>query len=287
VTAATPPGTRRVRVVHRTGFEYDKPVGASYNEARMSPVSTADQTVLDSRVEVSPVTSTFSYRDYWGSSVTSFDVLVPHDELVVTSSCLVEVHPTDGEGPTLDWAGLADEQVSGELVEYLEQSVQTDPPDDVRELAVAAAAELPPAQAAVRICEQLRDRMEYQQGVTEVQTSAAEAWAAGKGVCQDFAHLSLGALRSVGIPARYVSGYLHPRAEATVGETVQGQSHAWVEWYTGRWTGYDPTAVRGVGVDHVLVARGRHYNDVTPLKGIYAGPSSSTLFVSVEVTWLT
>ena len=278
---------RRLRVVHRTGFQYDRPVAASYNEARISPVSTGRQTVLDAQVEVAPVTSTYAYRDYWGTQVTSFDVLVPHDELVVTSSCVVEVHPTRPAGPGLDWAGLADRRVTDPVAEYLAQTPRTDPPDPVRELAAECAASLRPGQAAVRICEQIRARMDYRQGVTEVHTGAAEAWSAGMGVCQDFAHLSLGALRSVGIPARYVSGYLHPRAQAPVGEVVEGQSHAWVEWFVGDWTGYDPTAVALVDVDHVLVARGREYADVTPLKGVFAGPSRSTLFVSVQVTRLT
>ena len=105
-----------------------------------------------------------------------------------------------------------------------------------------------------------------------------------KGVCQDIAHVALGALRSVGIPARYVSGYLHPDAGAAVGETVIGESHAWVEWFAGEWRGYDPTNLAEVGELHVLVGRGRDYSDVPPLRGVYAGPGASELFVSVEVT---
>ena len=93
-------------------------------------------------------------------------------------------------------------------------------------------------------------------------------------------------LRSIGIPARYVSGYLHPNAEAEIGRTVAGESHAWVEWWDGDWIGYDPTNGKPVGEQHVLVARGRDYDDVAPLKGIYSGPRSAELGVRVEVTRL-
>ena len=95
-------------------------------------------------------------------------------------------------------------------------------------------------------------------------------------------------MRTLGIPARYVSGYLHPKASAEIGETVQGESHAWIEWWAGEWVAYDPTSLRPAGQDHVVVARGRDYTDVTPLKGIFAGrTSSSELYVSVDVTRLT
>ena len=114
--------------------------------------------------------------------------------------------------------------------------------------------------------------MEYMRGVTGVHSTAAEAWGERKGVCQDIAHVALGALRSVGIPARYVSGYLHPDAGAAIGQTVIGESHAWVEWFAGEWRGYDPTNLAEVGELHVLVGRGRDYSDVSPLRGVYAGP---------------
>jgi transglutaminase-like putative cysteine protease len=93
-------------------------------------------------------------------------------------------------------------------------------------------------------------------------------------------------LRAVGIPARYVSGYLHPVREAEVGESSAGQSHAWVEWWVGEWAGFDPTNGLPAGEHHVVVARGRDYADVAPLKGIYHGPANTLLGVEVEVTRL-
>jgi transglutaminase-like putative cysteine protease len=116
-----------------------------------------------------------------------------------------------------------------------------------------------------------------------VGTSAVEAWHAGRGVCQDYAHISLAVLRAMGVPARYVPGYFYPKAEGTVGAKVIGESHAWVEAWTGDWAPYDPTNRVSVGERHVIVARGRDYSDVSPLRGIYSGPAGSSAEVTVEL----
>ena len=108
----------------------------------------------------------------------------------------------------------------------------------------------------------------------------------GKGVCQDFAHLSLILLRGMGIPARYVSGYLHPKRNAKVGDTVDGQSHAWIQAWTGEWWNYDPTNDTEINEQYISVGVGRDYADVTPLKGIYSGEGSTDLDVVVEITRL-
>jgi transglutaminase-like putative cysteine protease len=121
-------------------------------------------------------------------------------------------------------------------------------------------------------------------GVTGVRTSAQEAWQDGRGVCQDFAHIALGALRALGVPARYVSGYLHPDPAAPVGRTVTGQSHAWVEWWAGDWYGFDPTNGKVAGLDHVVVATGRDYGDVSPFRGVISGGAGSRMDVRVELT---
>jgi transglutaminase-like putative cysteine protease len=279
--------TRRLKILHRTGFRYDGTVAGSYNEARMTPLNTRAQTVLAARITIEPVTWTFNYKDYWDTQVTAFDVLVPHSELAVVSSSTVEVHaPTAIRG--IGWESLSLAEVTDTAAEFLPQTASTTAHHEVQEMAADAAGGLPPDGAARAVCERLRSEMEYVPGSTVVTTDAAEAWEDRKGVCQDFAHLTIGALRTLGIPARYVSGYLHPKAEAEIGETVQGESHAWIEWWAGEWFGYDPTSLRPAGQDHVVVARGRDYSDVTPLKGIFAGrTSSSELYVSVDVTRLT
>jgi transglutaminase-like putative cysteine protease len=280
--------TKRLKIVHRTGFRYDGTVAASYNEARMTPLSTSAQTVLAARVTVEPVTWTHGYRDYWETQVTAFDVLVPHSELAVVSSSTVEVHVPIVPAHGIGWDALRVAETTDATAEFLPQTASTTPHEEVAALAQDAAGDLSPDAAAHAVCERLRTELEYVPGSTAVTTDAVEVWEDRRGVCQDFAHLTIGALRTLGIPSRYVSGYLHPKASAEIGETIQGQSHAWIEWWAGEWVAFDPTSLLPAGQDHVVVARGRDYTDVTPLKGIYAGAtSSSTLFVSVDVTRLT
>jgi transglutaminase-like putative cysteine protease len=253
----------------------------------MLPVSAEGQLVLFSNLEILPISSHHSYVDYWGSRVSSFEILTPHKELSLTATSLVEVRPRAHDGVCLDWDALAEKsETSTEFVEQLGQTRRTDPPVEVVELARGIARDAADTcEAALGICNAIGNAVEYMQGVTGVHSTAAEAWAHRKGVCQDIAHLALGALRSVGIPARYVSGYLHPKPNAAIGETVAGESHAWVEWYHGgEWRGFDPTNRIDIGDRHVLVGRGRDYNDVPPLRGVYAGPFGSTLFVRVEIT---
>ncbi len=130
------------------------------------------------------------------------------------------------------------------------------------------------------------ERLEYVRGATQVTSTAQDAWDEGMGVCQDLTHVMLALVRSAGVPARYVSGYLHPDPSAGVGETLVGESHAWLEYFAGDWRGVDPTNAGDVGLGHVTVARGREYGDVPPLKGIYHGDPASSLGVTVEVTRL-
>ncbi|MGX5682720.1 transglutaminase family protein [Schumannella luteola] len=277
----------RLRIKHMTGFHYGGDVTASYNEARMLPVSSDGQLVLFSNLEILPISSHHNYVDYWGSRVSSFEILTPHKELALTATSLVEVRPRPHTDDKLDWDALA---VAAErttsTVEQLKQTRRTAPPVEVQDLAREIASSTSDAcDAALQICNAIGDAVEYMQGVTGVHSTAAEAWAVRKGVCQDITHIALGALRHVGIPARYVSGYLHPKPDAEIGETIAGESHAWVEWFCGDgWRGYDPTNSIEIGDRHVLVGRGRDYNDVPPLRGVYAGPFGSSLFVTVEIT---
>ena len=276
----------RLRIRHVTGFQYEGEATASYNEARMLPVTGDGQLVLYSNLDISPISSTHSYVDYWGTRVSSFEILGSHGELSLTATSLIEVRPRDHAERKLSWKELAAEAARAtEYVEQLAQTPRTRPPQEVVELAQAIVAQHDdPCAAARAICTEIGERIEYMSGVTGVHTTAIEAWEHGKGVCQDITHLAIGALRSVGISARYVSGYLHPRPDAEIGVTVAGESHAWVEWFCGQWHGFDPTNLIDIGDRHVLVGRGRDYNDVPPLRGVYAGPFGSTLFVKVEIT---
>ncbi|AXA96414.1 transglutaminase family protein [Microbacterium laevaniformans] len=276
----------RLRIEHTTGFAYQGDVGASYNEARMLPISTDSQFVLSSQLDIDPSTSVNYYLDYFGTRVAAFDVLAGHRALEITARSLVEVRPRPLEFPELSWERLAAESVrSIGTVEMLGQSTRTSPHPEVAELArTIAGRHDEPARAALEIATAVGDAMEYMHGITGVHSTGAEAWAERKGVCQDITHITLGALREVGIPARYVSGYLHPQPDAEVGVPVTGESHAWVEWFSGGWQGFDPTNNAEIGDRHVLVGRGRDYNDIPPLRGVYAGPFKSNLHVKVTIT---
>ncbi|GAA5031538.1 transglutaminase N-terminal domain-containing protein [Microbacterium fluvii] len=277
---------KRLRIEHQTGFSYQGDVSASYNEARMLPGSTDSQFVLNSTLDIEPSTSVNQYVDYFGTRVAAFDVLSPHSDLVITARSLVEVRPRPIEHVDITWEQLAERASrSIETVEQLGQTGRTRPHAEVAELARSIAAQHDhPGEAAHAISIAIGDAVEYMHGITGVHSTASEAWEARKGVCQDIAHITLGALREVGIPARYVSGYLHPRPNADVGVAVTGESHAWIEWFAGEWTGFDPTNNIEIGDRHVLVGRGRDYGDVPPLRGVYAGPFKSHLHVKVTIT---
>ena len=276
----------RIRIRHTTGYRYRDNVVASYNEARMLPQTADGQFVIYSNLDIRPHTSHNTYEDYWGTKVSSFDVLTPHTELQLTATSLVEVRPRLSGGHDITWEQLS--KVSNRATRYVEQLAQTDrtdPLDDLVESSRKIADKSPtPGVAAASIARMVGQEMTYMSGVTHVHTRAHEAWAKRKGVCQDIAHVTIGALRSVGIPARYVSGYLHPKPNAQIGETIVGESHAWVEWFTGEWNAWDPTNLIDIGERHVRVGYGRDYNDVPPLRGVYAGPGISELIVSVEIT---
>jgi transglutaminase-like putative cysteine protease len=277
----------RLKVQHRTGFDYAGPVASSYNEARMWPRNEARQAVLDARVEVWPPARTYRYEDYWGTVVTAFDVHAKHDALTVTATSTVETLPAGDTGGGAGWDDLAVPETVDRWHELLLPTARTALDDDLVELAASIRGSAgTPHEAALEICERIRAEVTYQTGSTGVQTDAVHAWRQRAGVCQDISHLTVGLLRSMGLPARYVSGYLHPSATAPIGAGVVGQSHAWVEWWVGRWTAFDPTNGVPVGQRHVVVGRGREYGDVPPLKGVYAGPKSTRQGVEVTITRL-
>lgn len=276
----------RLRIKHVTGFTYAGTAHASYNEARMTPVTVAGQTTLFSQVECLPGATTWRYRDYWGTQVTVFDLQRPHQQLKVTATSLVETaERAFGQG-TLTWDELHSPSIMDEYAEVLAATPLTTVDGELADVAAGLARDVPPAEAARAIASWVETNVEYEPGSTGVRTSAQDAWAQRKGVCQDIAHLTLGMLRSVGIPARYISGYLYPDSGGAVGDTIAGQSHAWVEWWCGEWSGFDPTNGLEAGLRHVIVAKGRDYGDVTPLKGVYHGAAGTGLGVVVEITRL-
>jgi transglutaminase-like putative cysteine protease len=276
----------QVRVEHATGYRYASEVLSSYNEARIVPQTGAGQVTLEAMVRTEPAATLYRYWDYWGSQVTAFDLHVPHTELVVTGRSLVRTAGETARPEPPSWDALREDDVGDRYVEFLRPARYTPDEPELVAAGLELAAAHDPADFVLAVGDWVRERLAYRSGTTDVHTSAAEAWRRGEGVCQDFAHLALVLMRSAGMPARYLSGYLHPDPGAAIGETVAGESHAWVEGWFGDWWGFDPTNAVPAGERHVVVARGRDYDDVPPMRGVYSGGASSSLGVTVNLTRL-
>ena len=280
----------RILITHRTVVGYHGPARASYNEARMTPSALPGQNVLETRLWTDAQVPVWTYQDYWGTQVSAFDIQAPHEELQITSRATVETSEPGNVGRSpcdpLNWPELTARAERGRLPEFLMPTPRTTVDAELAALARHRVGGLDPPAAAAEIATWVHQQVNYMPGSTGVQTSAQEAWDQGQGVCQDIAHLTVALLRTIRLPARYVSGYLFPKPDAEPGEEVTGQSHAWVEYWTGDWAACDPTNDSAVGQRHVVVAAGRDYADVPPLKGIYHGAPSRTMEVTVSLTRL-
>jgi transglutaminase-like putative cysteine protease len=278
----------RLRIEHTTHIMYAGPVRTSSNEARMTPLTLPTQTTLESGVTAGPGVPVRTYHDYWGTCVSVFDLPDPHDDLLIRAVATVQTEgpagvPAEGR---LDWEPLLAVAPQGRLREFLLPTTLTTMTPEIVAAVTDGLRGLSPDEAAEAISSRVRDRVSYLPGATGAHTDAQEAWDKGQGVCQDMAHVTVALMRAAGLPARYVSGYLHPDPKAEPGSTAVGRSHAWVEYWAGSWAALDPMSGVPVGERHVVVARGRDYADVPLLKGIYRGPPGSAMEVTVEVTRL-
>jgi transglutaminase-like putative cysteine protease len=281
------PDSALLQVRHVTGFNYDGMADSSYNEARMTPVASPHQEVVDASLRVTPGAVQSTYRDYFGTIVTTFDLHEPHDRLEVVALATIKTFDDLRDIDPLSLSELHTPHVRDEFAEYLAPTARTRIDASVlEELRAMDIAREDVAGTARAVVDWVRERVAYVRGATLVSSTAQEVWEEQKGVCQDLTHVTISLLRGIGIPARYVSGYLHSKPDALIGETIVGESHAWVEFFCGAWLGIDPTNAESIGVHHVIVAKGREYGDVPPLKGIYRGGPSSALGVIVEVTRL-
>jgi transglutaminase-like putative cysteine protease len=278
--------TYRIRVEHSSRYQYANVVQSSFNEARITPLTTPWQLVLESRLQVVPGAALQAYLDYWGTVVHSFELHQPHDEMTVVGRSVVETTAQPEPDSTLSWEELHDDPVRDQFAEFLAPTTHVPVDPRLSDTALDLIGKSSPASVGFAAVEWAREQLTYVPGTTGVHTSAIEAWEGGKGVCQDFAHLTLALLRTMGVPSRYCSGYLHPEGDAEVGATMEGESHAWLEVWTGGWKAFDPTAGSATGERHVLVARGRDYADVPPIKGIFAGGPTAQLDVTVSLTRL-
>ena len=285
----------RLAISYRMHFRYSEPVTECQNEVRVRPRDDDHQRVLSYRLTSQPQLQVLSVHDYWGTVVEHLGIRTPHTELELLAEATVETaaRPEPPEAPQAPAvSALADAGFRLEHLEFLQPSQHVDwrRGDAVERraaAAVAAAASVPEMVSAV--VADVRGALSYRQGVTEIGTTLAELAAGGAGVCQDFAHLATGMLRSVGVPARYVSGYLfaadETSADAETADAVSVQTHAWIEAALPGWGWWplDPTNGGPVGERHVVIGCGRDYGDVPPVRGAFTGSGSAEVDAEVVI----
>jgi transglutaminase-like putative cysteine protease len=276
---------RRYRIVHRTTMRYEGEVATSHNELRMTPVNEPGHATLDARVRVRPLTWSHVYEDHWGTQVMAMEAQTPHRVLEIEATSTVERSAVPTSTEPLGWEAIRSDDVQDRLSEFLVQTARTTPPQEIVDVAAQLTQDLSPREAAVALAGRVHEELTYEPGITGWQSTAAKVWTQRRGVCQDFAHITLGGLRSIGIPARYVSGYVtNDPAEVAHGASASAQNHAWVEVWDGAWRPVDPTNPGSVGLNHVTIGRGRDYDDVSPFRGMFVGPPLEDLELEITYT---
>lgn len=277
----------QMRVRHTTVYTYQEDAYASYSEARLTPLTTAAQYVRRSRLEITPTPWSTEYRDYWGTTVSAFEVTDPHDQLVVSATSTVDTADVPKPVPSIDWQSLADPNTADQYCEFIAQAELVEPsPDLIPQLDQLRDVSERPADYVLAVCDLLRTSLKRLVAATHVTSTSSQTWTARKGVCHDITHVAIGALRHAGIPARFVSGYLHPQSEPAVGETCTTEPHAWLEWWDGEWVGWDVAYGVTPGERYIIVSMGRDFSDSPPLRGIYAVEGDVRTDVDVEITRL-
>lgn len=294
----------RLSVVHETEYEYARPVEMAYHVACLRPLSDSAQTLRVFEMSVSPQPGQHSTQvDAFGNSRAYFSLSAPHSELLVVARSEVEVHPRY-EGvdlsTTLHMAQVVQQltyRAKAPFVAASEFAYASPYVPLHEELRTYAEQSLRPSrplgEAVVELMHRVHRDFRYAPLTTDISTPILEVFEKRQGVCQDFAHLMLGCLRACGVAARYVSGYLltnpPPGKPRLVGADA---SHAWLTVWcpgldterAGQWLDLDPTNDCLAGVNHIRVAHGRDFGDVTPLRGVIRGGGEHTL--SVRVTTL-
>ena len=274
---------------HLTRFRYKEPVSESIMEVRMHPRSDHTQHCLSFSLSVSPRCRVFSYRDHYGNNVHHFDIPGEHDQLVIVAESLVEQHiPMDVPAFLAPdaWQALDVLVTEGDYSEMLLPSTFVQLTPALLELATKLniVRRDDPMMLVHELSKSLYEYFEYTPRSTRVDSPIDEAIASRQGVCQDFAHTMIALLRHVGIPARYVSGYLY-RGSEDHDRSLPDASHAWVEVLLPHlgWVGIDPTNDLIAYNRHIRTAVGRDYADVPPTHGVYRGNTESELYVAVHV----
>lgn len=287
----------RYRVRHTTRYHYDEPVTASHHQVHLIPRAHPRQRIRRCLLSIDPdPTVRDDDEDYFGNPVTFFAVQEPHQSLTITAESDIEVRPP----PVIDLAATRPWET---LRDWLRMGAQPADAADVDQYAaestlIAISPELmdfaapsfpsarPAGLAALDLMERLHRDFVFDPTATTVATPLLEALEKRRGVCQDFAHIMVGCLRTMGLPARYVSGYLRtlppPGQPRLIGADV---SHAWASAWLGDdiWVDFCPSNGRFADQDYVTVAWGRDYQDVSPVRGVIQGAGTHSLSVEVDV----
>jgi transglutaminase-like putative cysteine protease len=272
---------------HITKYEYDRPVKESVNEIRIYPYVCPQQETLYHGLNITGHSDVLVANDYWNNRVGMFNLLPSHKELIIESKLIVRTL-AEPEYVNHQQFGLDDlkKEISTNL-SLLELAYSKD--IDLRKEIQAIINEFVTPEMAVstiiqKCNEYIFTNFKYIKGITTVETTIKEILKHRSGVCQDFAHVMLEILRSLGIPSRYVSGYICPNKSGMRGE---GATHAWVEaWVPMKgWVGMDPTNNVWATNHHVKLAVGRDFNDCSPVKGTFKGPAHQSLSVYVAVSY--
>ncbi|MCE9599199.1 MAG: transglutaminase family protein [Spirochaetia bacterium] len=287
----------RYRIIHRTTYQYAEEVSLCHNEAQMTPRATEFQSVRDSRIVVSPQPNVSMERsDYFGNRSYYFAVQSPHNVLEILSESTVELSPRtgpSGNNPILPnsatWEEVRDRLRGPEfwnIYEYITDSSHARSSRALREYAEVSFTPGRPILLAVwDFTQRIHTDFKYEPGSTSVATRSEEVLKMRRGVCQDFTHLAISCMRSLGLAARYVSGYIE--SAPTAGPRLQGAdaSHAWFAAFVPGlgWFDFDPTNRNMPADQHITVSYGRDYADITPVKGIVFGGGKSVCKVAVDV----
>ena len=276
----------QLRILHRTTFSYAGKASESINEIKLRPIDDASQHCREFQLRVEPATEPREYRDFYGNAVHHFEVPATHTRLVVETTSLVET-VASGDRPVVPRVALEALETPRErerVAEFFNGSHYV--PLEVelwREAQDALAEGRSDIWSDVRrLGAHIYRRFAYKPRTTGVQTRATDVLKLRMGVCQDFAHVHIGLCRSLGIPARYVSGYFF---NTTRRPREIEASHAWMEAYVPGfgWAAFDPTHDRPADDRYVKLAVGRDYADIRPIAGTYRGAPTRSLRVEVRV----
>jgi transglutaminase-like putative cysteine protease len=286
----------KYKVTHTTIYNYTEEVPICHNEVHLAPRDHRRQTCLAHRLRLRPEPDKLETRlDYFGNHTGHFSIQTGHDRLSVTAHSQVQVEEPEIPDPrsTPSWEEIRDRFALGQPPWWLEARQFTYPSPHVplgRILAEFALPSFPTGQpwlvGLLDLTARIHREFQYDPTATTVNTPVDQVLAHRRGVCQDFAHLQIACLRSIGLPARYVSGYLltvpppgHPRL---VGADA---SHAWLSAFCPEvgWIDFDPTNNQMPGTQYITLAWGRDYSDVCPIKGVFVGGGQHRMRVAVDV----